>query len=317
MEAWIKVYHDLSDHPKTYALAEALKTEQYAAVGIVVCLWTWTVLHAPDGDLERFPDAAIARACHWHKPAAGLVKALQECGFMDGRKIHDWDVYASALIDAAEVKKEKTRKRVEAYRARKAEESNGGVTLPGVTCNVTGNVTEALQPDGTAEDRNVTVTPCNALRTRTRTRNIYTTQLQPPTTRAREDAPGWFDPENPDAECDAGWLSEKSQYAIAQRIVDWVSRKDDFDALTETDEYGVIGTALPELIVGAMRSGIHPAAITKALQPVTALAECERCVAELIREEVGIDGLKAVNAAWGQRAWEEFRNEMKSAAAMI
>lgn len=314
MEAWIKVYHDLSDHPKTYALADALKVEQFAAVGIVVCLWTWAVIHAPDGDLSRFPDAAIARACHWNKPAAGLAKALQESGFLDGRRIHDWDEYAGDLMDAIEIHKEKTRKRVEAYRERKrtaealrAEESNvtgnADVTLPVTDCNVTGNAD---------------VTPGNALRTRTRTRTIYTTpQLQPPTTRTREEAPGWFDPENPDEECDAGWLSEKSQYAIAQRIVDWISRKDGFDALTETDEYGVIGTALPELIVGAMRSGIHPSAITKALQPLTALAECERCVAELIREEVGIDGLKAINAAWGQRAWADYQAEMKSASTWM
>lgn len=168
MEAWVKVYHDLSDHPKTYALADALKVEQFAAVGIVVCLWTWAVIHAPDGDLERFPDAAIARACHWHKSAAGLAKALQESGFLDGRRIHDWDEYASALMDAVEVHKEKTRKRVEAYRERKRtaealqdEESNvtsnADVTLPVTPGNVTSNAD---------------VTPCNALRTRTRTRYI-------------------------------------------------------------------------------------------------------------------------------------------------
>lgn len=179
MEAWVKVYHDMSDHPKTYALADTLKVEQFAAVGIVVCLWTWAVIHAPDGDLERFPDAAIARACHWHKSAAGLAKALQECGFLDGRRIHDWDEYASALMDAVEVHKEKTRKRVEAYRERKRtadalqdEESNvtgnADVTLPVTGCNVTGNAD---------------VTPGNALRTRTRTRYIEDGDI-----RAREDS---------------------------------------------------------------------------------------------------------------------------------
>lgn len=168
MEAWIKVYHDLSDHPKTYALADALKVEQFAAVGIVVCLWTWAIIHAPDGDLERFPDAAIARACHWHKPAAGLAKALQDSGFLDGRRIHEWDEYASALIDIMEVQREKARKRVEAYRERKRaaealrrEENNvscnDGVTLPVTLQTVTGNAD---------------VTPGNALRTRTRTRYI-------------------------------------------------------------------------------------------------------------------------------------------------
>ena len=189
MEAWIKVHHDLSDHPKVYRLAEALKIEQYAAVGLVVCLWIWTVTYAPDGDLARFPDAAIARACHWNKPAAGLVKALTECGFLDpDRRVHDWDVYASALIDMNETVKEKTRKRVEAYRSRKRDEalqpeggnvtSNVTVTLPSVTGNVTSNVTEALQSEG----GNVTERYGNALRGRIRIDkdNIYShTDIQP------------------------------------------------------------------------------------------------------------------------------------------
>lgn len=313
MEAWIKVYHDLSDHPKTYALADALGMRQYSAVGIVVSLWIWALIHAPDGDLTRFPDSAIARACHWDKKPADLVAALAESGFLDGRRLHDWDEYAGAIIEAEQTRREKTRKRVEAHRAKKSVTD----ALPGEGCNA--DVTRYMSVTGSlpGEGCNADVRKCNAPKKR-REENIYTTtQLQPPTTRAREEAPGWFDPENPDAECDAGWLSEKSQYAIAQRIVDWVSRKDDFDALTETDEYGVIGTALPELIVGAMRSGIHPAAITKALQPVTALAECERCVAELIREEVGIDGLKAINAAWGQRAWANYQAEMKNASTWM
>ena len=168
MEAWIKVYHDLSDHPKTYALADALKVEQFAAVGIVVCLWTWAIIHAPDGDLERFPDAAIARACHWHKPAAGLAKALQDSGFLDGRRIHDWDQYASDLMDAIEIHKEKTRKRVEAYRERK----RASAACDGSDRNVTCNADVTLPVTCSNVTCNADVTPGNALRTRTRTRYI-------------------------------------------------------------------------------------------------------------------------------------------------
>lgn len=170
MEAWIKVHHDLSDHPKVYALADELKVEQYAAVGLVVSLWIWAIIHAPDGDLERFPDAAIARACHWHKPAAGLVKALQDSGFLDGRRIHDWDEYAGALIEAARQSREKARKRMEAYRERKRSAD----ASQDETCNadVTRNST-VTQRDGYAE-RDADVMPGYALRTRTRTRDIVT-----------------------------------------------------------------------------------------------------------------------------------------------
>lgn len=179
MEAWIKVHHDLSDHPKVYALAEALKVEQFSAVGLVVSLWIWTLLHAPDGDLGRFPDAAIARACHWHKSAAGLVKALQECGFLDGKRIHDWEDYAGAILVAENTRKEKTRKRVEAYRERKRTEE----PLQAEPCNddVT-RYTSVTELESNAL-RNACVRESNALRKEEK--RIY---IEDDEERAREEA---------------------------------------------------------------------------------------------------------------------------------
>ena len=180
MEAWIKVYNDLGDHPKVYTLAEKLRIEQYAAVGLVVCLWIWALIHAPDGDLRRFPDTAIARACHWNKPAAGLVKALTESGFLDDRQIHDWDEYAGLLAESVRLRKEKTRLRVEAYRARKAaaanalQETDGNDSVTRYT-SVTDIEASAL--------RNAAVTESNAPRTRT-----ITSCIEDDKERAREEA---------------------------------------------------------------------------------------------------------------------------------
>lgn len=254
MEAWIKVYHDLSDHPKVYALADALKIDQYAAVGLVVCLWTWAIIHAPEGDLSRFPDTAIARACHWRKQPSGLVKALDECGFLDGRQIHDWDEYASALMDAVEIHKEKTRKRVEAYRERKRSEAlqheggnvtgNADVTLHVTPCNVTGNAD---------------VTPCNALRTRTRTitRELHTQETQQEGyTYARE---SWYDPDSPD-ESDGAWRDSPSvRGAVAQRIIDYVRQQTGFSSAPVVTEAGVVGKELHRALTAAMEAGISPA----------------------------------------------------------
>ena len=177
MEVWIKVYHDLSEHPKVYRLAETLKVEQYAAVGLVVSLWTWALTHAPDGDLEKFPDAALARACYWKKSPSAFVQALTAAGWLDEPKhLHDWDEYTGALMDATKAKKEKARQRAEAYRERRkasvtpalqsvTSSGDGDERHARVTCD--DSVTDAL--------RNADVTESNALRTRTRTRTITRT----------------------------------------------------------------------------------------------------------------------------------------------
>jgi len=133
--------------------------------------------------------------------------------------------------------------------------------------------------------------------------------------RARTREGAWFDPEHPDEECDSGWLSEKSRPAIAQRIMDWACRRDGFDTTPEEDEYGMIGASLLGMITGAMAFGIHPAEITKALQPLGSITACERRVAGLIEEHAGINGLKLVSPEWGDRAWDDYKNEMKSAVA--
>lgn len=110
--AWIEVHDTLREHRKTYALASTLKIEQYAAVGLVVSLWTWALNNAQDGDLSAFPLTAIANACLWRKSDKTLIAALQECGFITrDMQIHDWDVYAGKLIEQREIQREQSRVR--------------------------------------------------------------------------------------------------------------------------------------------------------------------------------------------------------------
>jgi hypothetical protein len=115
--AWIEVHDTLREHRKTYALSGSLKIEQYAAVGLVVSLWTWAINHAQDGDLSNFPDAAIANACHWKKKPGILIDALINVGFLTSElQIHDWDMYAGKLIDRREANAKRNRE----ARAKKA-----------------------------------------------------------------------------------------------------------------------------------------------------------------------------------------------------
>lgn len=108
--AWIQVNDTLREHRKTYALANALNIEDYAAVGLTVCLWTWALTNAETGNLSVFPPRAVARACGWQGDASALLDALVASGFLDADyRIHDWDEYAGRLIEKRESSRERMR----------------------------------------------------------------------------------------------------------------------------------------------------------------------------------------------------------------
>jgi len=137
--AWIEVHDTLREHHKTYALAATLKLEQYAAVGLMVSLWTWAINHAPDGDLSKFPPAAIASACHWKRKPDVLLEALKECGYVtDTLQIHDWYMYAGKLIDRREANAKRNREARARSASRDTHEritsaSRDGATVPNLT----------------------------------------------------------------------------------------------------------------------------------------------------------------------------------------
>ena len=66
-----------------------------------------------------------------------------------------------------------------------------------------------------------------------------------------------------------------------------------------------------------MRNGVHPAKITKALADCAGLADGERQVAALVKDQVGIEGLRTISEAWGERAWAEYQAELQNAAAWM
>lgn len=143
MIPWIQVYSNLVRHPKVTKLADKLELtskevgSNVIATGMLVSLWLWAAQNATDGDLSDCSDRAIAEAAEFKRKPAFFVEALIHAKLLDeDRKLHDWDEYATLLIDCENQQREKTRKRVEKHRAKK----------------------KALQ----GGDCNVTVTPCNA-----------------------------------------------------------------------------------------------------------------------------------------------------------
>lgn len=172
MIPWIQVYSNILTHDKTYKLAESLKIPNYSAVGLMVSLWCWVAVNAPDGDITSYPPRAITAATGWPKKPETFYAALVDAELIEKREdgravIRNWEQYATLLMDLMDSQKKKTAERVKKHRARrKAREDAGSDPAPDQTpeTDATG---EALPVTPDVEevkrDCNVTETESNAL----------------------------------------------------------------------------------------------------------------------------------------------------------
>lgn len=124
---WIELHQEMPKHPKTLALAQALKISRRETVGLLADLWTWGLSCADeDGSLKSIGDEGIALALDWPvKKASALVKPLVDCGWLDtlgdGQyRLHDWPDYTSRLF---EKRKDAERKRNARKAARRPDAS--------------------------------------------------------------------------------------------------------------------------------------------------------------------------------------------------
>jgi len=125
-------------HPKIFNLAEALNlprkiSSNAQATGMIISLWLWAAINAPDGNLTGCSVRAIAYASCWPGKPEVLFDALVSCGWIDEEdgeyRLHDWEEYAALYIAQVDAQKEKTRERVRAFRERqKASKCNVTVT---------------------------------------------------------------------------------------------------------------------------------------------------------------------------------------------
>lgn len=93
------------DHPKTLDLASRLEVELPTAIGYLELLWAFTGKKAPQGNIGKWPDGAIARACYWMGRPEVFLLALQESGFIDPDElhrltVHDWREHAPGWVRA-------------------------------------------------------------------------------------------------------------------------------------------------------------------------------------------------------------------------
>lgn len=89
-------------HPKTLWLQTGLGVRLREVVGILEMLWHFTAAFAPQGDVGKWRDDQIAKACDWPiEDAATLIRCLEEAGFLDPDPdpkrrylVHDWPKHA-------------------------------------------------------------------------------------------------------------------------------------------------------------------------------------------------------------------------------
>lgn len=70
-------------HPKMLDLASRLAIPRTQAIGIVEVLLDYTAEAAPQGNIGKWPDGAIAEACDWDGDPTIFVGALVEAGWLD------------------------------------------------------------------------------------------------------------------------------------------------------------------------------------------------------------------------------------------
>jgi hypothetical protein len=94
---------DALDHPKTFDLAARLGVELPTALGHLELLWAFTGKQAPQGNVGKWADGAIARACYWMGNPEKFIRGLVEAGFLDEHgkhrlTVHHWSEHAPRWV---------------------------------------------------------------------------------------------------------------------------------------------------------------------------------------------------------------------------
>jgi uncharacterized low-complexity protein len=96
---------DALDHPKTLDFAARLGVSRPTAIGHLELLWAFVGKLAPQGNVGKFADGAIARASEWQGDPLEFIHALVGAGFIDVDAeqrllIHDWHQHCPRWVSA-------------------------------------------------------------------------------------------------------------------------------------------------------------------------------------------------------------------------
>ncbi|MBN2296398.1 MAG: hypothetical protein JXM70_28475 [Pirellulales bacterium] len=92
-------------HPKMLDLASKLGIFRFHAIGIITLFLDWTADDAVAGDIGKWPDGAIARACEWHSDATEFVAALVAAGWLDINDCQVAKLYADEEMLTKQIRK--------------------------------------------------------------------------------------------------------------------------------------------------------------------------------------------------------------------
>lgn len=93
------------NHPKMLDLASRLNISRAHTVGILTLLFDFTASYAPQGDVGKHRDGAIARACDWMECPEVFITALVDAGWLDRDDkcrliVHDWAEHCENWVRA-------------------------------------------------------------------------------------------------------------------------------------------------------------------------------------------------------------------------
>lgn len=91
------------EHPKLLDLCARMKLRRWEAVGILESLWHFTAKFAPQGDIGKHSNSAIARAIDWNRDPDRLIQGLLDSRWLDPcdchrLMIHDWQDHADQTL---------------------------------------------------------------------------------------------------------------------------------------------------------------------------------------------------------------------------
>lgn len=143
---WLPVDIGIVSNHKTKRLMRRLKLRSPAeAIGLLVCLWSWAMANAPDGDLSHLDHEDIASIAEWTGDPEEFVVALHAAKWLDktptGYVIHEWEEHQGQSF----------RKRVWEADRKRRQRATGG-TAVGQERDTSGmSDTDQTRPDQTKE----------------------------------------------------------------------------------------------------------------------------------------------------------------------
>ena len=118
-----QVHVNLIDHTKTRRMCKSLDLNPREVIGLLTCLWIYTLKESPDGILTDRTDDDVAMALFWDGDPEELVCSLIKSGFVERENgsliIRDWFEHTGSAMTL----RARNRERQKRYRDKRKDSS--------------------------------------------------------------------------------------------------------------------------------------------------------------------------------------------------